>query len=174
MQSTTKSRTYVCVVSGIAAIAGLLFGFDTGIISGALLFIEKDFVVSTELKELIVSSVLFGAMFGSLFSGRLTDHFGRRRLMLIISGLFILGTAIASTATQIKWNTGVNGRRYDVVLRFNYQELQPGNPDTLDKVMIWNLGSQKSISLNGGEVLQVSYFGEDFYTEELLFVLTHK
>lgn len=101
MQSSTKSRTYVCVVSAIAAIAGLLFGFDTGIISGALLFIEKDFIVSTELKELIVSSVLFGAMFGSLFSGRLTDHFGRRRLMLIISGLFILGTAIASTATQV-------------------------------------------------------------------------
>lgn len=96
-----SSRFTIYTVSAIAALAGLLFGFDTGIISGALLFIEKDFTVSTEMKELIVSSVLFGAMFGSLASGRLTDQFGRRRLMLIISGLFIAGTIIASFATQI-------------------------------------------------------------------------
>lgn len=101
MKPTHKSRFTIYTVSAIAAIAGLLFGFDTGIISGALLFIEKDFIVSTEMKELIVSSVLFGAMFGSLASGRLTDQFGRRRLMLIISGLFIAGTLIASFATQI-------------------------------------------------------------------------
>lgn len=98
---STKSHWYIFGVSTIAAIAGLLFGFDTGIISGALLFIEKDFVVSTELKELIVSSVLFGAMFGSLFSGRLTDRFGRKRLMLIISCLFVIGTTIASFATAV-------------------------------------------------------------------------
>ncbi len=101
MTINNKSRLYIYTVSAIAAIAGLLFGFDTGIISGALLFIEKDFVLSTEMKELIVSSVLFGAMFGSLSSGRLTDRFGRRRLMLIISGLFIVGTYIASFATEV-------------------------------------------------------------------------
>jgi len=83
--TTTSSRAFVYVVSAIAALAGLLFGFDTGIISGALLFIEKDFVLSIEMKELIVSSVLLGAMGASLFSGYLTDRFGRRRLMLVIS-----------------------------------------------------------------------------------------
>lgn len=92
---------YIYLAAAIAALAGLLFGFDTGIISGALLFIEKDFVVSTGMKELIVSSVLFGAMFGSLASGRLTDRFGRRRLMLIISGLFITGTLIAALAQSV-------------------------------------------------------------------------
>lgn len=101
MQSSRQSQFYIYTVSAIAALAGLLFGFDTGIISGALLFIEKDFMISTVMKELIVSSVLFGAMFGSLFSGRLTDRFGRRRLMLLISALFIIGTFIAATATQV-------------------------------------------------------------------------
>lgn len=101
MQPTKKTPLYIYGVSAIAAIAGLLFGFDTGIISGALLFIEKDFVISTEMKEFIVSSVLLGAMFGSLSSGRLTDRFGRRRLMLIISGLFIVGTIIASLASNV-------------------------------------------------------------------------
>lgn len=97
----SSSRSFVYIVSAIAALAGLLFGFDTGIISGALLYIEKDFVLSTEMKELIVSSVLLGAMGASLFSGYLTDYFGRRRLMLVISGLFITGTAIASFATYV-------------------------------------------------------------------------
>lgn len=101
MQTSNRSKSYIYAVSAIAALAGLLFGFDTGIISGALLFIEKDFVISTGMKELIVSSVLFGAMFGSLFSGRLTDKFGRRRLMLLISSLFITGTLIAALATQV-------------------------------------------------------------------------
>ena len=98
---TKSERFYIYIVSTIAALAGLLFGFDTGIISGALLFIEKDFVISTEMKELIVSSVLLGAMIGSLLSGRLTDRFGRKRLMLLISALFITGTLIASSATQV-------------------------------------------------------------------------
>lgn len=95
---TRKSRIYVYTLSCIAAITGLLLGFDTGIISGALLFIERDFAVSTELKEMIVSSVLLGAMLGSPISGRLTDRFGRRRLMLITAGLFIAGTMVAALA----------------------------------------------------------------------------
>jgi len=95
---TKQSRIYVYTLSCIAAITGLLFGFDTGIISGALVFIEKDFIVTTKLKEIIVSSVVLGAMFGSPISGRLTDTFGRRKLMLLTSGLFIAGTIIAALA----------------------------------------------------------------------------
>jgi SP family galactose:H+ symporter-like MFS transporter len=101
MVSTHKPGLLIYVVSAIAALAGLLFGFDTGIISGALLFIQKDFVLTTEMKELIVSSVLLGAMFGSLSSGQLTDQFGRRKLMLVISALFIIGTLIAALAEQV-------------------------------------------------------------------------
>ena len=97
----TKLNSTVCLVSVIAAMAGLLFGFDTGIISGALLFIQKQFVLTTHLKELIVSSVLLGAMAGSLTSGHLTDKYGRRKVMLIIALLFIAGTLAASFAAQI-------------------------------------------------------------------------
>lgn len=91
----------VYLVCAIAALAGLLFGFDTGIISGALLFIEKGYPITTLMKELIVSSVLLGAMVGSLCSGQLTDRFGRRKIMLIISSLFMLGTLIASFAPNV-------------------------------------------------------------------------
>lgn len=89
----------VCI---IAALAGLLFGFDTGIISGALLFIERSFTISTEMKEFIVSSVLLGAMVGTLCSGHLTDRYGRRKIILIISGMFIFGTFVATLATSVQ------------------------------------------------------------------------
>src|SRR3990167_271897 len=101
MESENLMAVYL--VCAIAALAGLLFGFDTGIISGALLFIEQGFTLSTVMKELIVSSVLLGAMAGSLLSGRLTDLYGRRLVILIISGLFIIGTLIASLATSVQF-----------------------------------------------------------------------
>lgn len=91
----------VYLICAIAALAGLLFGFDTGIISGALLFIEKGFPLTTVIKELIVGSVLVGAMCGSLFSGSLTDYYGRRKILIVISLLFIIGTLIASLAPSI-------------------------------------------------------------------------
>ena len=90
------------LVCAIAALTGLLFGFDTGIISGALLFIGQDFPLSTLMKELIVSSVLLGAMVGSLSSGRLTDYYGRRKIILIIAGMFIIGTLIATLAPHVE------------------------------------------------------------------------
>lgn len=93
-------RRYVYAVAATAAMVGLLLGFDTGIISGALLFIEKDFAISTELKEFIVSSVLLGAMLVSPISGRLSDRFGRRRVMLLTSGLFMAGTMVAALASS--------------------------------------------------------------------------
>src|SRR5580704_11643453 len=94
----SKLNRSICLVSVIAALAGLLFGFDTGIISGALLFIQKDFSLTLAMQELGVSSVLVGAMLGSILSGRLTDALGRRKVMLIIATLFILGTLVASFA----------------------------------------------------------------------------
>lgn len=100
---TASSSNYMTYFAcGIAAIAGLLFGFDTGIISGALLFIQQNFTLTNEGKEMIVSSVLLGAMLGALSSGRLTDTLGRKKIMLVISGLFIFGTLIATFATNIQ------------------------------------------------------------------------
>lgn len=101
MEKTKKPQLILFLVCSIAALTGLLFGFDTGIISGALLFIQDSFPLTTQIKEWIVSSVLLGAMAGSLSSGPLTDKYGRRSIILIISFLFILGTLVASFAATI-------------------------------------------------------------------------
>lgn len=94
----------VYFVSGLAAIAGLLFGYDTGIISGAILFIRKDFDLSPGQVGLVVSAVLLGALLGSAFCSKITDRLGRRGSLMIASGLFVLaslGAAMAQSAPDL-------------------------------------------------------------------------
>src|SRR5215210_8033682 len=64
------------------ALGGLLFGYDTGVIAGAILFINKDLGLSPFLSGLVVSSLLVGAMIGAAFAGPIADATGRRRLVL--------------------------------------------------------------------------------------------
>lgn len=94
-----KSKTTLYFASSIAAIAGLLFGFDTGIISGALLFIRHQFDLDAVASGAVVSCVLLGAMIGAALSGRLTDLLGRRAIVLVISAVFIVGALASSLST---------------------------------------------------------------------------
>src|SRR6185437_8969505 len=57
---------FVTVVSWISALAGLLFGYDTGVISGAILFVKPDFSLSTFQEEVVVAAVLVGAIIGAI------------------------------------------------------------------------------------------------------------
>ncbi len=89
------------LITFIAAVGGLLFGFDTGIISGALVFLQDSFVLSTFAKEVIVGSVVLGALFGALISGTVADRFGRRTMLIIASLMFLVGTALSTFANTI-------------------------------------------------------------------------
>ena len=76
------------------ALGGLLFGYDTGVISGALLFIEKEsWHVSSWawMEGWITSAVLLGAVLGAVFIGPMSDRFGRKRLLLLSSIIFFIG-----------------------------------------------------------------------------------
>ena len=80
------------------ALGGLLFGYDTGVISGAILFIEKDLGTTPFLNGLIVSSLLVGAMIGAALCGPLADGLGRRRLVLLAAVIFCVGAIGAALA----------------------------------------------------------------------------
>src|SRR5215218_1383491 len=95
------SRRFVYVVASVAALGGLLFGYDTGVISGALLFIGKDFELNAFLEGFIVSSLLLGAMVGAGVSGSLSDRLGRRTIILAAATIFAIGAIGAGLSPNV-------------------------------------------------------------------------
>lgn len=92
---------FVYLAAAFAGLGGLLFGYDTGVISGAELFLGKSFQLSTLDLEIIVSGVLAGAAAGALAGGRLADLFGRRRLLIATAVIFAAGALICALAPTV-------------------------------------------------------------------------
>src|ERR1700751_506044 len=92
------SRTFVYLAAAFAGLGGLLFGYDTGVISGAELFFKNDFTLSTFELEVIVSGVLAGAAVGALGGGRMADLFGRRKLLITTAIIFAAGAILCAVA----------------------------------------------------------------------------
>jgi sugar porter (SP) family MFS transporter len=87
----------VLLSAAITALGGLLFGYDTGVISGALLFIGRDFPGLTSFdKELLTSILLIGAAAGAVAAGRIADKVGRRPTVLGTAALFVAGVGLAA------------------------------------------------------------------------------
>jgi len=94
----TGSLVYFSALCFIAALGGLLFGFDTAVISGAQGFLEKQFALGPLMLGWIVSSALVGCLVGSGVGGWLSDYLGRKKVLLLAAGLFVLtsvGCALA-------------------------------------------------------------------------------
>jgi|SRR5580704_1904206 len=98
--SAKQSPYFIQITAGTAAIAGLLFGFDTGVISGAILFINRQFGLTPFTEEFLVSAALIGAVCSSILSGRLTDLIGRKRAILGTAFIFTLGSILCAVATS--------------------------------------------------------------------------
>jgi sugar porter (SP) family MFS transporter len=81
----------------------LLFGYDIGVISGAILFVKKAFSLSSGLEEIVVSSVLLGSLAGAIAGGALADRLGRRKLMIVTAVIFCFGAIGASLAPGTPW-----------------------------------------------------------------------
>ena len=99
-----KENLFIIIIAFFATIAGLLFGFDTGVISGALQFISKTFSITSSnvgLKEVIVSSVPIGALIGACLSNISSRVIGRRNSIILTALLFIIGTLIACCASSV-------------------------------------------------------------------------
>jgi SP family galactose:H+ symporter-like MFS transporter len=86
-----------------ATFGGFLFGYQLGVISGALLFIRKEFGLGAFEQGALVSSVLLGAMAGGIVAGRVADAVGRRRALILIALLFIVATLLAVAAPNFGW-----------------------------------------------------------------------
>ena len=85
----------------IGALGGLLYGYDMGIISGALLYIPDEIPLNGTTQGLVVSSMLIGAIFGSGLSGPSSDKLGRRRVVFIIAIIYIVGALALALAPNL-------------------------------------------------------------------------
>jgi sugar porter (SP) family MFS transporter len=101
-EGSAGNRRFVYIVASIAALGGLLFGFDTGVISGALLFIRQDFHLNAFTEGFIVSSLLVGAMVGAGVSGALSDRLGRRTIILVAAVVFAVGAIGAALSPSVE------------------------------------------------------------------------
>jgi MFS transporter, SP family, major inositol transporter len=99
----TRSRGYLARLTVISTLGGLLFGYDTGVISGALLYMNDSLNMNSVEEATVVSALLFpGAAVGALAGGRMADKLGRRGSLLVCALLFLfgaIGCAIAPTVT---------------------------------------------------------------------------
>ncbi len=102
-QNLAPSKNYLLLVCFIAALGGFLFGFDTAVISGALPFVVKAFGFNTMMEGWFVSSALLGCILGVAASGRLSDRYGRKKIMLLSAMLFFLSAIGCMLAVNATW-----------------------------------------------------------------------
>ena len=90
-------------VCGVAALGGLLFGYDTGVINGSIRFVQLRFELSGTMKGFAASSALVACVFGAAFAGLLSDRFGRKKVLIVSAVLFLVsavGTALPRTLLE--------------------------------------------------------------------------
>jgi len=96
-----KIPGYVYLVGFIAALGGLLFGYDTGVISGAQGFIKKQFHLTSTTQEIAVSAVLIGTIIGAAVGGKLADWLGRKLTLIICAIIFAAGAILTALAGSL-------------------------------------------------------------------------
>ncbi|MBE9009936.1 sugar porter family MFS transporter [Pseudanabaenaceae cyanobacterium LEGE 13415] len=101
--SHQKTSGFIYIVTTIAALGGLLFGYDTGVISGAILYIKQQFSLSSAGQEVVVSAVLVGAILGAAAGGLLSDRIGRRSSIILAAILFTIGGLGSAWASDSTW-----------------------------------------------------------------------
>ncbi len=102
-QARPDGKRLVYLATAVSALGGMLFGYDIGVISGAILFIKTDFSLSPGLEEIVVSSVLVGSLLGAVIGGLLADRLGRRRLLIVTAIVFATGAIGAALAPGTPW-----------------------------------------------------------------------
>jgi sugar porter (SP) family MFS transporter len=103
--ATTAPSTYMAFIAAVAAIAGGLYGYDTGIISGALPQIAKDFQLDYRAQEWVTAAILLGAVGGSLSATQLSARLGRKTTIMIVAAIYCVGVVAAALSPNV-WCLG--------------------------------------------------------------------
>ena len=101
--SPKRRHLWLYIIAAVASLGGLLSGFDTGVISGALLFINDTWPLDSLTKGWVVSSALVGAVLGAAANGILADIYGRKKIIIATAVIFALGSILCGFATSVSW-----------------------------------------------------------------------
>jgi MFS transporter, SP family, arabinose:H+ symporter len=101
-ENDSRSR-YVLLVAAVAAIGGFLFGYDLAVVSGAIIFLQKQFSLNTYQVGFAIGSAQIGCIFAPFFAGPLSDRWGRKKVLMAAALLFVaasVGTALPRNMTE--------------------------------------------------------------------------
>ena len=105
-EKETRTPWFIYVLSFFSAIGGFLFGYDTGVVSGAMLLLKNRFHLSSLLEEVIVSVTIGFACLFALCGGVLNDRFGRKFTTILASFVFTIGAAVLAAAVNVEMLIG--------------------------------------------------------------------
>ena len=99
----TSYKFYLGLITVVASLGGLLFGFDMAVISGVLPFVRKQFDLTPLQEGWFVSSALVGCIIGVAFSGDLSDRLGRKKLLFLSAALFLISAIGCALVHSLSW-----------------------------------------------------------------------
>ncbi|MDS0524223.1 sugar porter family MFS transporter [Clostridium sp. SHJSY1] len=99
--SHKHSLLFIILISCAAGLGGLLYGYDTAVISGAIGFLKELYNLSPAMEGFVISSIMVGGVIGVGFSGFLGDAIGRRKVLMIAAGLFAISAAISAVSATV-------------------------------------------------------------------------
>lgn len=97
------NRRYVYKITVIAAVGGLLFGYDTAVVAGAIGFLQQRFHLSAAMMGWITSCALIGCIAGAMFAGALSDRFGRKKILILSAVLFAVSSIGTALPQNLNW-----------------------------------------------------------------------
>ncbi len=112
MYSEKRKKLFAMSVLIFAAVGGVLYGYDLGIIAGAMLFIRRDIPMSVDELSVLVGAVFGGGAIATLVTGPLADIFGRRKMIMLSSLVFIVGVLLvyySTNFTEVMWGRVIQG-----------------------------------------------------------------
>ncbi|MCY8233873.1 sugar porter family MFS transporter [Priestia endophytica] len=101
MGGERKQKSFLTTIIVISTFGGLLFGYDTGVINGALPFMSETLGLNAFTEGVVASSLLLGAAIGAIIGGRLSDYMGRRKNIIYLAVLFFVGTLGCTFAPNV-------------------------------------------------------------------------
>ncbi len=101
LEISPRAHYVLWIAAFVSAICGGLYGYDTGIISGALLLITKDFHLTSVQEEMVTSAILVGAVLGAMGVSWFSERYGRRISVMLVTAVFVLGAIACSYASSV-------------------------------------------------------------------------